>query len=450
MTSPPARRGASPHRVFDVGDYGAVGDGYADDTGALRAAADACAAAGGGRVLLRGARWYRAGTIRLRDRVDLHLADNAVLEMSLDPACYSEPALIVADGAVGVSITGTGRIEGRATDFMSGWNGGDGTGSWIYTPAEWRPKVFVLRGCRDVTVSGITMASAPFWGLHLLGCEHVGVDRFTVRNNLAVPNCDGVGIDHCRDVEVRDCSIHTGDDAVVVKATAQPGRDYGPVSGVRVHDCELITQDSALKIGTETVADIRDVRFERCTVPSCNRACTIQLRDGGNVEDVVFADLTFSARYFSDPWWGHGEAVSVTAWPRDDQTEVGTVSGVTLSRLTGRSENSIRLEGCAASRLRDITLDRVRLTVDKWTSFPGGVYDNRPTTVMPGLVSHDTPGIHVAHADRVTVRDSVVDWGNSRPPYFSHALRTVDVTGLRLQEFSGRAAQSGLRPVHRQ
>ncbi len=438
-----------PRRDFDAWRYGAVGDGRADDTGALQAAVDACAAAGGGRVLLRGARWYRSGTIRLRDRVCLHLADDAVLEMSLDPACYREPALIVADGAAGIAITGTGRIEGRATDFMTGWNDGDGPGSGIYAPAPWRPKAFALRGCRDVTVSGITMASAPFWGLHLLGCEQVGVERFTVRNNLGVPNCDGVGIDRCRDVEVRDCSIHAGDDAVVVKATAQPGRDYGPVRGVRVHDCELITQDSALKVGTETVADISDVRFERCTVPSCNRACTIQLRDGGNVTDVVFADVTFSARYFSDPWWGHGEAVSVTAWPRREGAGTGTVSGVRLARLSGRSENSIRLEGSAASRLRDITLDGVRLTVAKWTSFPGGVYDNRPTTVLPGLAAHDTPAINIEHADGVTVRATRVRWGEDRPPYFASALRATDVTGLRLEGFSGEAARPGLPPVER-
>jgi polygalacturonase len=436
----PARRS---RRIFDVAGFGAAGDGRADDTAALQSAVDACAAAGGGRVLLRGARWYRSGTIRLRDRVDLHLAEHAVLEMSLDQASYAEPALIVADGAAGVSVTGPGRIEGRATDFMTAWNDEAGTGAWIYTPAAWRPKVFALRACRDVTVSGVTMASAPFWGLHLLGCEHVVVEQFTVRNNLAVPNCDGVGIDHCRDVEVRDCSIHTGDDAVVVKTTAQPGRKDGPVAGVRVYDCELITQDSAVKIGTETTDDIRDVRFERCTVPSCNRACTIQLRDRGNVHDVVFADLTFDARYFSDPWWGHGEAVSVTAWPRDEQTDVGTVSGVTLRRLTGRSENSIRLDGSAASRLRDITLDQVRLTVDRWTSFPGGVYDNRPTTVLPGLMPHDTPGIHIAHADGVRLRDCSVGWGDNPPGYFSHAVAARDVTGLTLERFCARREAAG-------
>jgi hypothetical protein len=433
-------------KVFDAAEHGAVGDGRALDTAALQAAVDACAAAGGGTVLLRGHRRYRSGTVRLRDRVGLHLAEGAVLEMSLDRADYTSPALITADGAEGVSISGPGRIEGRATDFMAAWDDRDGLGEWIYTPRPWRPTALALRGCREVELREFTLADAPFWGLHLLGCEHVGIEGLTVRNNLAVPNCDGIDLDRSRDVEVRDCSIHSGDDAIVVKATAQP-RDHGPASGIRVHDCELVTQDSALKIGTETCAEIRDVRFERCTIPSCNRACTIQLRDGGDVHDVLFSDITFHARYFSTPWWGHGEAVSVTALPRAPDTRLGTVSGVRFRRLSGRSENSVRLDGSPGSRLHDLTLEEVDLTLERWTGFPGGVFDNRPTAQRPELLPHGTPGIHVAHADGVTLRNTRIGWGRNRPPYFSYALETEDVTGLRLDEFQGESADPGRWPA---
>lgn len=58
-------------------------------------------------------------------------------------------------------------------------------------------------------------------------------------------------------------------------------------------------------------------------------------------------------------------------------------------------------------------------------------------------------GIHIARADRVTVRDCPVAWGTGtgRPPYFSNALRAADVTGLRLAGFSGEAARPGLPPA---
>lgn len=428
-------------RTFDVADYGAVGDGYALDTAAFQTAIDACAAAGGGRVLALGPRRYRIGTIRLRDRVRLQLDAGAALRASLDPADYAEPSLIVADSARDFTVSGPGSLEGRATDFMTGWDGLSG----IYRPAPWRPRMFALRDCSDVEVSGVTIADAPFWGLHLLGCDHVLAERLVIRNNLEVPNCDGVDIDHCRDVEVRDCSIHTGDDAIVVKAT---GAAAGPVRGVRVHDCELITQDSALKIGTETTAEISDIVFERCVAPSCNRACAIQLRDGGDVHDVTFSDISFSARYFSAPWWGHGEGISVTALPRDERTAPGRVSGLVLRRIRGDSENSVRLEGSVASRLSDVLLDSVHVTLTRWTSLPGGVYDNRPAAGGTGLVPHDTPGIHIAHADRVRLHDTRVSWRHPVPEYFSHALTSVDVTELDARGFQGAAARTGIAAIH--
>lgn len=439
-----------PNRVFDVRDHEAIGDGYANDTAALQAAIDACAAAGGGQVLVSGARCYRTGTIYLRDRVQLYLDDQAMLQASLDQSHYAEPVLIVADGATGVSVAGTGSIDGRSQDFMKAWNDTSGWGPWEYTPASWRPKMFEFRACTDVTVRDITFGNAPQWGLHLMGCDHVLVEQLTVRNNLEVPNCDGVDIDRSRDVEVSHCRLWAGDDSVVVKASKNPaGRDFGSTDGVHVHDCELTSQSAALKVGTETNADISNVLFELCTVHSSNRACSIQLRDSGNVSGVTFRGITFDSRYFSDPWWGHGEALSVTAIPRTAGAPIGTISDVRFERITGTSENSLRIDGSAASRPRSVVLQDVRVTMTKWSSFPGGVYDNRPTTVLPGLQQHATPAFHLGAADDVTLENCAVSWGPRPPDYYSYALEVEDVTGLVVRGFTGTAAHPGLPAVRK-
>ena len=70
-------------RIFDVGEFGAVGDGKTLDTAAIQRAVDlAAASAAGGmksQVLLRGGKKYVVGTLELKGSIDFHLADDAEL-----------------------------------------------------------------------------------------------------------------------------------------------------------------------------------------------------------------------------------------------------------------------------------------------------------------------------------------------------------------------------------
>ena len=68
--------------IFNVKDYGAVGDGKQMNTIAIQKAIDACNCAGGGVVLIKDG-VYLTGTIILKSNVEVHIAAGAVLLGSL-------------------------------------------------------------------------------------------------------------------------------------------------------------------------------------------------------------------------------------------------------------------------------------------------------------------------------------------------------------------------------
>ena len=452
---------APQRKVFDVLKYGAAGDGSTLDSAAFQRAIDAAAAyAGKAQVLVPGGHKYVIGTIELKGSIDFHLAGDAQLLISTrredyrgglpgsqagDTMAAALGAVIMATGAQGLSITGTGNIQGRARQFMSRY---DQAGQ-IWVPGPFRPKMFVLTGCRDLEVRDITFAEAPNWGLHLLGCDGVLVDNVKVRNLLDVPNCDGIDPDHSRNVEIRNCNLVCGDDGVVIKCSRQP-TDYGPAANIHVHDCTIETQDAGLKIGTETTSDIHDIRFERCNIKTSSRGLCIQLRDQGNISNIDFRDITFTSRFYSAPWWGRGEAISFTAIPRNPDTQVGNLSNVTVTNVTGHAENSVRIRGVRAagseaSSVRYVTLDHVAVTLERTTAFPGNLFDNRPTTALPAIEQlHDTPGFSIESADNVTLRDCSVTWGPNPPAYFSYAVEARDAAGLKIEGLKGTPAHSSL------
>src|SRR5205085_11269761 len=74
-----------PAKDFVITKYGARSG--SDATAAIAKAIEACAKAGGGRVVVP-AGDYTTGPIRLRSHIDLHVEAGATLRFSQDPPAY--------------------------------------------------------------------------------------------------------------------------------------------------------------------------------------------------------------------------------------------------------------------------------------------------------------------------------------------------------------------------
>ena len=116
-----------PARDFVITNYGAVADGQTDCTAAIGRAIDACAGAGGGRVVVPAGE-FLTGAIHLKSGVNLHLDAGATLKFSTDPKaylpavfsrfesveCYNYSPFIYAFGQSNVAVTGEGTLDGQA------------------------------------------------------------------------------------------------------------------------------------------------------------------------------------------------------------------------------------------------------------------------------------------------------------------------------------------------
>src|SRR5690349_8817807 len=118
-----------PDRDCLITDHGAVAGGEVDATAAIREAIAACSAQGGGRVVVPPG-VFITGAIHLESNINLHVSEGATLRFSSDPAaylpavltrwegieCMNYSPLIYALDRENVAVTGSGTLDGSASD----------------------------------------------------------------------------------------------------------------------------------------------------------------------------------------------------------------------------------------------------------------------------------------------------------------------------------------------
>lgn len=408
----------------------------------IQDAIDQTAEKGGGRVTL-GPGLHLTGTLHLKSHIDLHLEAGARLKASPDPADFQSVHIaglyggnaggfiLHAVNAEHVSISGPGTIDGSALDYMDGW----WAEPYIRAPKDWRPRGISLFRCKHVRLTDFTFRDSASWTIHLTGCDDVLAMGLHILNRLDVPNCDGIDPDHCRNVRIIGCHIEAADDGIVLKNTREY-RDLGPCENIVISDCTLISTSAAIKLGTESAGDFRNITVNNCIIHASHRGLAIQLRDQGTIENVSFSNCHVETRLFHALYWGRAEPIYVTAIPRHDGDPAGKIRNIRFFNITGLAENGIFLMGSPDAPLENIQLHHVRITLHHQSKWPGGQHDIRPahSEEHGGLHEHPTNGIHIAHAQNVTLNDVDVAWRLPLPPHAGDLTSIEQVSQLRQRD----------------
>lgn len=340
---------------FNVRDFGAAGDGKTPDTPALQAAVDACVRSGGGTVLLPPGE-YLSGTIRLGDRVHLRIQAGATLLQSRRPEDHPRArCLLWAQKASGIAVEGPGRIVGIGEADL-----GRRADRRDAALPSFRAGILRFEECRDVVVRNLTVLFSDAWTLHFRFCEGVAVEDVTIRNNYFRTNSDGVDPVSCRRVRIARCDIVAGDDCIVCKT--DEGR---PCEDVQVRDCRLESIATALKLGTESSGDFRDLEFLDCTIRNSTVGIGLFLKDGGTMERVRFRRISI------ETYTPRGETnVEKSMFPvfmdierRNADSKAGRLRDVTLEDVSILSGSGALVQGMPESPIENLTLRNLRFRV---------------------------------------------------------------------------------------
>lgn len=326
-------------------------------------AVDSIASLEGGGTLVVPAGIHESGTLRLKSGVNLHLEKDAVILGSINPYDYdgyidssndlangvadkcskTQFALIVAEDAYNISITGEGTINGRGLELALAIDSLHHIGERVdpnyntrrMRPAL-RPKLIDFERVDSLIISGVKLRASASWGLSLNKCNNVVIKDIDFVNR-AYWNNDGIDIADCHNVLITGCDINSADDGIVLKS-------FDPEDGnnnIHIEDCRIRSSANALKLGTESFGGFRNITIKNIKIKDTFRsAIALESVDGATLENV---------RIDSIEAVNTGNAFFIRLGHRRGKNP-GSISNVEISNLTceipfGRPDNDYDLRG---------------------------------------------------------------------------------------------------------
>jgi polygalacturonase len=397
---------------LNIRNFGAVGNGLANDTCAIQSALDACRQQGGGTVFVPAGQ-YVFGPIFFHSHTHLYLDAGAELlgseNMNDYPVINSRwegqtiqtyASLITGKDLHNITISGRGVINGR------------GVGWWQHARAKSllypRPRLIGLDSCENVLIENVTLTNSPSWTINPVRCQNLSVRGVTIDNPPNSPNTDGINPDSCRFVRISDCHISSGDDCIAIKAGTEHEAPelHQPCRDITISNCTFARGHGGVVIGSETSGSVKNVVIANCVFVGTDRGIRLKSRRGrgGVVEDIRAANLIMDGvavpvavnLHYACGRWGDPVVADRNPLPVDDGTPY--FRHIYLSQISAREVSVAAgfLHGLAEAPIEDVSLRDVSISLAAEAA-PGQVEmaDGLEPMQQAGLIVHNVRGLRL-------------------------------------------------------
>jgi alpha-L-rhamnosidase len=180
------------------------------------------------------------------------------------------------------------------------------------------------------------------------------------------PSSDGIDVDSCQHVVIRDSTISVGDDCIALKGSKGPlameDATSPPVEDILVEDCDFQNGHGMLTCGSEATI-VRNVVVRNSRVGPGIPVVRLKLRPDTPqlYEDFLFESLKLDraqALFDVKPWTQFFDL-------QGHQPPRSVVRNVMLRDITGSVRSLGTMRGNAGDVIEGVTLDDVDLTADR-------------------------------------------------------------------------------------
>jgi len=350
---------------YVVTRFGAGTDSTKLSTKAIQNAIDMAYKKGGGTIVipkgvyLSGALFFKAKTKLLLEQGAVLKGSNQIKDYPFIPSRMEGrslkyyAALINATKVDGFSISGPGAIDGNGLEFWKTF--------WFYRDSVKklgrestnlevsRPRLLFIWGCNNVTIKGVKLRNSGFWTTHLYQCNNVLIENCDIRSPfrpVKAPSTDGIDIDVCKKVTIRNCYISVNDDAICIKGgkgpDAQKLPENGIVEDVLIENCTIGEAHATLTMGSECI-HARNITMRNCIVN--NNCPVLKMKMRGDTfqlyENITVENITGKCGSIIDlnPWKQFFDLAGSTAKP------FGTIRNIKLTNIKVEANKFGEMDG---------------------------------------------------------------------------------------------------------